>query len=392
VRPIRILMYSRYFPPQYSGAALQAISLAKQLRQRGHHIEFLTQRWPGLAASGVMEGFPVTRLEAGHGRKHRELRLWWNLARFLRERRADFDLVHSHGAYYTDSVIGPLGRWFGLKSLVKASLADNDLHDLDELLTGWIHAAMLRRVDACIAISRDLEREFVDGDVPAARVHYLPNCVDTERFHPASADEKAALRHRLGLPADRAVVLYVGVFDGRKNIGWLVRQWAQTQAFGLDALLLAVGPQSRDDPDGTFKGELRTLAAGMPDLLRIEEQVENIVDYYRAADVFVMPSKSEGLPNAVLEAMACGLPCVAANVSGTRDLVDDGRTGYLFTLNDPEGLRGALAKALAADATALGATARRNVEQDFDIGRLAQRYEALYAGLLHEALADPAAA
>ena len=99
MRRFRILMYSSYFPPEYSGAALQAIALAKQLRSRGHQIEFVTQRWPGLARVDEVEGFRVTRLESGRGNKHRELRLWWNLFRFLRRRRGDFDVLHSHGAY-----------------------------------------------------------------------------------------------------------------------------------------------------------------------------------------------------------------------------------------------------------------------------------------------------
>ena len=387
----RILMYSRYFPPEYSGAALQAISLAKELRKRGHHVEFVTQRWPGLAATGTVTGFPVTRLRSGGGSKHRELRLWWNLGRFLWRRRGDFDFLHTHGAYYTDSIVGLLGRWFGLKSLAKASLANNDLTDLGRRsLAGRIHQAMLGRIDACIAISRDLEREFIAGGVPAGHVHYLPNCVDVERFRPATPKEKAALRARLGLPSGRPIVLYVGVFDRRKNVAWLMRQWAESDAFETNALLLAIGPRSREDPDGSFKRALVNVAARHPDILRVGDHLEDVTDFYRAADVFVMPSRSEGLPNAVLEAMACGLPCIAADVSGTRELVTDGVTGYLFPLNDPHALQSALEKALGPDGTSLGAAARSRVERAFAIAGLVERYEALYSELLAGPVHAPA--
>jgi glycosyltransferase involved in cell wall biosynthesis len=250
---------------------------------------------------------------------------------------------------------------------------------------------MLRRVDACIAISSDLEREFRDGGVPAERVHCLPNGVDTERFSPASAEEKAAIRERLGLPTDRPVILYVGVFDCRKNIGWLVKEWAGAQGFGLGALLLAVGPQSRDDHDGGFKGELCRLAEAAPQILRIEGEAADTADYYRAADLFVMPSQSEGLPNAVLEAMATGLCCVAADVSGSRDLIQDGHTGYLFALNDAEALRLALNRGLGSDAQQLGTAARDHVTRGFNIRRIAERYESLYADLLGPAPAARAA-
>lgn len=378
----RILMFSSYFPPEYSGAALQAVTLAQELRARGHDIEFVTQRWEDLPAEDEFEGFRVTRLQGGRGDKHRELRLWWNLYRFLQRRHRDFDFLHSHGAYYRNAIVGPLARAFKLKSLAKASLANSDLRDLGQTLTGRLHLAMLRRIDACLAVSRDLEREFVAGGVSAERVHYFPNCVDTERLSPADSHERQAVRQRYGLPLDKTIVLYMGVFDDRKNVGWLIREWLRAEGFGLNAMLLAVGPRSRDDPHGHFKDAMVQSALAHPDILRIEGEVTQVADYYRAADLFIMPSKSEGLPNAVLEAMACGLPCVAANVSGTRELVVDGQTGYLFDPDDVAGLRAGLQRGLGPAAQALGAAGRSRVEQCFSIGQLADRYVDLYRALI----------
>ena len=126
--PLRILMYTAYFAPEYSGAALQALTLATELRRRGHIIEFVTNRWPGLADTAVVDGFPVRRLEPGRLRKHREFRLWLNLALYVWARRKDIDVLHSHGAYFTHAFIGPLARLLGKRSLVKASLANDDLH------------------------------------------------------------------------------------------------------------------------------------------------------------------------------------------------------------------------------------------------------------------------
>ena len=113
--PARILMYTAYFAPEYSGAALQALTLAKELRARGHHVEFITNRWPGLGDDAVVEGFTVRRLEPGRGRKHREFRLWFNMSRYVWSRRPDFDVLHSHGAYFTNAFIGPLARVLGLR-------------------------------------------------------------------------------------------------------------------------------------------------------------------------------------------------------------------------------------------------------------------------------------
>jgi len=378
----RILMLSRFFPPEYSGAALQAISLAKQLRERGHHVEFIAQRWPRLSPAAVIDGFPVTRLEAGRGEKHRELRYWWNLMKFLVRRRGDFDFLHSHGAYYTDAIIGLLGPAFGMKTLAKASLANNDLHSIGNSLYGRLHGFMLRRIDACIAISRDLEAEFLDAGVGREKTVFLPNGVDTGRFRPASLEEKNALRIKTGLPVEQAVALYVGVFDARKNIEWLMQQWHLNDAFGTNALLVAVGPQSRDDPDGNFKRSIESLAESSPDRLRVVGHTDDIADYYRAADLFFLPSYREGLPNALLEAMACGLPAVAANASGTRELVHEGETGFLFGIDDPVSLERAVTQALGPASAQLGAAARNLVERQYSVRQLAVRYEELYTQLL----------
>jgi glycosyltransferase involved in cell wall biosynthesis len=378
----RILMLSRFFPPEYSGAALQAMSLARQLRKHGHHVEFVAQRWPGLSPEAVVEGFPVTRLEAGRGEKHREFRYWWNLLKFLVHRRGDFDFLHSHGAYYTDAIVGLLGPVFGMKTLAKASLANNDLHSIGKSLHGRLHGFMLRRIDACIAISRDLEAEFLDAGVGRKKTLFLPNGVDTERFRPSRPEEKKALRTKTGLPIDQPVALYVGVFDARKNIEWLIKQWHQNDAFCTNALLVAVGPQSRDDPDGSLKRSIEVLAEGSPDRLRVVGHTDDIADYYRAADIFFLPSHREGLPNALLEAMACGLPAVAADASGTRELVQEGETGFLFAIDDLVSLEQAVTKALSPASAGLGAAARNLVERQYSVSQLAVRYEELYTQLL----------
>lgn len=376
----RILMFTTYFPPQYSGAAKQAISLAKVLRERGHHIEFATVRWPGLAARDEHEGFAVHRLEQGRGTRHREFRLWWNLVRFAMAHRREFDIIHSHGAYYTNCFVGPLGRLAGWKSLVKASLADDDLHGVDASLAGRIHGMFLRSINACVAISCDLEREFQEAGVTGNRIHYLPNGVDTDRFRPAAPGEREALRRELELPVEQPLVLAAGVFDRRKNIGWLMEEWARHNGFGTGALLLAVGPQAREDADGSFIASLRELAGRNGQNIRMMGQVNDIERYYRAADVFVLPSHSEGMPNVVLEAMASGLPCVASAVSGTLELVEEGVTGFTFAPGDGSGLGDAVRKSLASG-DGPGHEARSRALTRYSLMALADRYAALYSQL-----------
>ena len=382
VAPVRVLMYTAYLDPEYSGAALQALTLARELRRRGHHVEFVTNRWPGLDEATVVDGFAVRRMEPGRLRKHREFRLWLNLARYVWARRGDFDLLHSHGAYYTHAFVGPLARLLGLKSLVKASLAKDDLLGLRGSLVGAIHRFMLRRVSACVAISRDLVQEFRAGGIAPRRIHHLPNGVDLARFRPGPASQRPVLRAQLGLPSGQPVVLFVGVLDPRKNIRWLAEQWVAHDAFGTGALLLAVGPQGRDDPDGRLRTHLAALAQAHPRHFMLHDFHADVAPYYRCVDALVLPSYKEGLPNVVLEAMAAGLPCVAARASGSRELIDDGVTGYLYPPDDEAGLAQAVRGVLTPAGMAMGAKGRQVAQSRYSIGAVADRYEALYAQLL----------
>jgi glycosyltransferase involved in cell wall biosynthesis len=271
LRRWRILMYTSYFAPEFSGAGLQALTLGKELRKRGHQVEFITNQWTGLSATTVVDGFPVRRLEPGRGEKHREFRLWFNMARYLWTRRRDFDFLHSHGAYFTNAFVGPLASSLGMGSLVKASLADDDLHGLGRGFVGRWHRAMLGAVGAYVAISRDLAGEFAAGGFAEKKIHFVPNGVDTERFHPADAALRTARRLELQLPPDKPIALYVGVFDQRKNVRWLAEQWVAHSGFGTGALLLAVGPQARDDAGGQLRARLVELAALHPDLLALRD-------------------------------------------------------------------------------------------------------------------------
>ena len=381
-RTARVLMYTAYFDPEYSGAALQALTLARELRHRGHHVEFVTNRWPSLEEAGEVEGFAVHRLEPGRWRKHREFRLWFNLARYVWRRRRDFDIVHSHGAYYTHAFIGPLSRIAGLKSLVKASLANDDLLDLSLPLIGYLHRTMLRRIDAYVGISEDLVQEFRAGGLSPDKIQHIPNGVDTGLFQPCPRDQRMALREKLGLPADRPIALYVGVLDQRKNIEWLAEQWVRNQAFGTNGLLLAVGPQSREDPDGVLRGRLAVLGQSHPGLFAMRDFSTDILSYYQSAEALILPSLKEGLPNVVLEAMACGLSCVAARASGSRELIRERETGYTYAHGDVAEMGEALRRCLSTEGVRLGEKAREVAQAQYYIQAITNRYEALYEQLL----------
>ena len=381
LKPVRVLMFARYLPPEYSGAAAQAFLLADRLRARGHHVEFATQSWSGRQRDYEVQGFQVTALPMQLSARHQEFSVWRSLARHLWQRRRQIDILHGHGAYYTQSILGPFGRLLGKPTLVKASMSQNDLSSLSHSTIAPVHRRFLRLVDAYVAISADLRAEFADKGLATERVWHIPNGVDTDFFQPVGQERRQQLAARLALPTERPIALFVGVFDTRKRIAWLVEQWIATEGFGTGRHLVAVGPASRDQNDKTLKAELRQRAEQHPDLVTVHDFTPAIRDYYQAAQVLLFPSSKEGLPNTVLEAMACGLPCVVARAPGSRELVKDGFNGATFAIDDADDLARALHGIVGAEAR-LGANSRAIALARYGIEAIADQYAALYQQLL----------
>lgn len=145
------------------------------------------------------------------------------------------------------------------------------------------------------------------------------------RFSPPSPEEKRALRRAMELPENALVLIYAAEFSGRKNQKMLISAMPELPS----AVLLLPGR-------GALLDDCRILAQqkGVADRVRFPGFTSNIEQYYRAADLCVSSSRSEGLPFNVMEAMACGLPAVLSDVKGHEDLVRSGENGLLFPYDD----------------------------------------------------------
>jgi glycosyltransferase involved in cell wall biosynthesis len=205
-------------------------------------------------------------------------------------------------------------------------------------------------------------------------VRVIPNGLDLDLFQPI---DRALARRLLGLPQDRLHVLFGAADPGgevRKGFGLLRSALLSLAERGwrdrVDLLVAGPGPAGRGAELG-----LRARFLG-----RLQDEISMAVAL-AAADVVVVPSSQDNLPNMAVEALACGRPCVGFAVGGLPDIVDDGRNGRLAAPLDPEDLAAAIAWVLDDDGRrqSLGREARRKAEQTFDIGTVAQRYADLYA-------------
>lgn len=372
-------MFSYYFPPQYSGAALQALNLAKKFREKGLEVNFLTVNHEGLPETDKIDEFCVYRLFEGKGR-FGELLLWKNMWRLLRHQR--FDIIHSHGAYLKNSFIGPVSKYFGKKSLVKISLAHNDLHGLGRGRSGWLHKKFISMVDKYISISKEITNELRSYGLPDKKIREIPNGVDTKKFSPVFQDEKIDLRRKLGLPENPPMLLYVGVIDERKNVKWLIERWSSL-CHDHPGFLVVAGPVSREDKDLKLYNSLKAYDDNLEGKVFFISYTDRIEDLYKTADIFILPSTNEGMPNVILEAMASGLSCLVNKVSGAEDVIN-GENGMFFDVEKPETfLRGLFALNDQSLRVEMGKNARELAVRDFSIESVADKYINLYKEMLN---------
>jgi glycosyltransferase involved in cell wall biosynthesis len=231
-----------------------------------------------------------------------------------------------------------------------------------------------RMADGFVAVARDVAlgaRRMYRP--PRGKLHLIPNGVDLDA---TAGQDRATIRHELGLPPDSHVVAVVAKLTEQKGHAILLR--AMGSLLGQDSNLhvLIAG-------DGPLADALHAQAAGMPggDRVRFLGVRSDVRAMLAAADLFVLPSLWEGLPMALLEAMAAGLPVVATAVSGTRDVVVDGVTGMLVPPGEELALADAIEQLITdrQTAEAMGSAGRQRVAEEFSGSRLAERHAAMYA-------------
>lgn len=378
---LRVIMYTKYVAPRYSGAGRQALALAAALRAQGVAITFLTESTAERPTSYEVDGFsivPFFPATDGTAPKPRRALAFWRALQRLR--RAD--VFHAHSAYAEASMLGLTARLAGLPSVLKVTMHHSDVNVGSSRLVGRVHRQMLLRQNAIVAISSEIRSELLGIGVADARIHAIPNGVDTRRFHPRAVPEIAERRAALGLPDNAPVLLFVGILNARKNVGWLLDRWLEWPGHNRARLVLA-GPSPVGEE--ALRRRVEQLAADPSSGVHWLGAVEHVEQLYPAADLLLLPSEAEGLPNVALEAMASGVPVALADGSGARDVLGPEATGGFLL---PRGDQGALAavftilEAAPEDLRVAGAAARRRMEEEFAIERIAGRYVALYQELV----------
>lgn len=409
------------FLPSIGGAEKQAFAQAQRLRERGYEATIITFRhqvvWP---KHEVIEDVPVIRVAGLLLRDRNKLPvplqklaylgailvMSWTLWRY----RHCYDILHVYYLSLLALVAALICRLTGkslivsarsagsgefVKSGSKVSLLAGSLDSntpwlrINERLhaNGRVHVSsdieslarmgkpilrlthyLLTRVHAVVVVlSSRMRRSLAEHNFNLPDIQLIPNGVDAVRFQPT--DNKTSLDERT------PVVVCVGVLRYEKGIDVLLQAWHRVHQQVPYARLILVG-----------RGSLQPQLEQMAKALGIAGSVEfaglqrDVPAQLRRGSIAVLPSRWEGMPNALLEAMACGLACVATRVSGSEDIIQHGVNGLLVEVEDYEGMAQALLTLLRDPLLVqkYGRAARETIERHYSIEQIMNKYIDLY--------------
>ncbi len=353
------------------------VDLARIGRKRGQEVSVLCLERPGaLCAQAEQAGAHVVCLDKAPG-------LRWRRAACaqaaLEELRPDVLHTHQVGALLH---IGRAARRAGIRAIVHTEHGNH----IDRA-RGWrrrlryrlLLAWASRRCGRICCVSADIARAVTALGLPRRRkVSVVPNGIDCGAFAARSASSET--RRELGIPEDAVVVCSVGRLNEIKRYDLLLQALAAVRRYFPTIRVLLVG-------DGPARAELTglTTALGLSGCVHFAGYQAEPQRFFRAMDIFALTSRMEGLPLAILEAWAAGLPVIATAVGGVPDLIDHGRNGLLIPSGDVSALVAALEELVAdgVHAAALGQEGQTCVRARYSLERMSATYEAHYRELLN---------
>ncbi len=365
-------MVIQSFLPVLGGAQRQVDLLGPLLQRRGVELTVITRRPPGTARREARPGLRVRRMP---GPDRGPLgSACYTATGALALARLRPDVVHVHDLLSPAS-IGLLSHPALRAPIVAKVLSTGPGGDLDRLLTKPLGAARLRAMarsfSAFVCLSDEVAAELRGHGVDDARLQRIPNGVDTVHFAPAGDARRAAERERLGIDPEGVLALYAGRFDAVKRLDLLI----ESLAHAPQVRLVLVGEGGEED-------RLRAIVAerGLEARVGFLAKTDDPAPLYRAADLYVSASSTEGMSNSVLEAMASGLPIVAARASGMAELVTPASGKLVEEAADATAFAAALTD-LAMDPglrRSLGSNGRQAIEAQYSLESVAERLRHLY--------------
>jgi glycosyltransferase involved in cell wall biosynthesis len=392
---MRILMTNWVYYPEFSGGSLQCHRLTKKLIKLGVQVDVLAgTNNKAQIGGGVVQNVNVCRVLRDRSTTKRKLKYGWALFHYILKNKGRYDILHSHGFHASVN----LAAWITRIPLVQKITNSN----VDDPITvsnrkyGFIFSLIYKIARLIIPTSNILEASCKRGlkNTPYIKI---PNGVDTESYYPPVGYEKYQLRDKYKIDRDKIILSSVGTVSHIKGTDLLIEAFYHLKEnCDEDIVLWIIGPTSfshgynmADLESIKFSQKIKKMVSyhGLDDIVYFMGEQRATNEYLRASDIYVHPSRQEGQPNAVLEAMATGLPVVANLLPGiTDDIINPGQCGYVVNCEDTKKFASAL-KVLVNNQgirKRLGINARKEILKNYDLNLIAKRYLNSYNTILNK--------
>ena len=369
-----------------SGGEKVLFDLATSLKERGHEVIAVSPEAGQLPDELGKEGI---RTEVIPFHKTYDLRAARRLARFIK--REKNEVLHSH-SMLTSIISRIAGRWARVPVSVSTEHLTMELarggrsREIGERLKARYYRALgnytSRYNQRVIAVSRAVRDDLIEQGIPARRITVIQNGIPLPQIDPAAGKR---IRRELGIKEEETVIGAVGRLSPQKDYPTMLRAFSEVVRKSPEAVLLIAG-------DGYLRDNLQKLS----DKLGIRERVKflgyrsDVLEVVSSFDIYALSSLWEGLPLAVLEAMALQKPVAATAVPGTKEALVDGKTGFLVPLKNAHSLAGKIAELIKdpAKARKMGEAGRRRARERFTLKRVVDEHEALYRRYLRRPLPE----
>ena len=375
---MKIALLSEKYTPDLGGLAISTGRLGDSLASAGHDVRIFS---PTLSLPATIKqsqrsgGVHVTRFGA-HKRMDDTLVDWFGLV-VEEHNREPFDVMHAYFLPMAGFVGAYTGKYLGVPIFV--SIRGNDIERAPYDPSKFSHVMYaLHNADAVTTNASELAKKakaFIDREV-----FIIPNGIDTDCFKPMERNE--ALAELLQVEGQRSKVIgFVGELREKKGLTTLLVGYAQL-AKTMSVSLLIVG-EIRDGEDKKLFEEFRSANPQLQIIVTGHVPYKDLPAYYSLIDALVHPSLRDGMPNAVLEAMACGKAVIATPVGGVVEVIQDGVNGYFVNVDDALGLAEKMAEVLSQPEkrAAVGGSAREAVLSQYTLKKELQANLQIYASL-----------
>lgn len=375
-----VAVFINRFLPIIGGSELQAFNLYRKLvSDHQVDVKIFTFKPEAVLSNEVIEGIKVKRVGRANFNSWitRKVNFIVLLLTLLVEIKG-IDVLDIRSPKSLHSLLAIyIAQKFGKKTIIRFA-TDGDFEALMEGIEGIKFSWVKYKVNYFIAINSDISKAINDSGIEEEKIILLPNTVDTNKFKPPVEEEKQLLRKKNNLDKKAIYVLFVGRLVKRKGIDLLLDVWIKILKNNVeqDLKLLIIGE------GGDRKDSIENLLLAKANHLDKNNSVvflgkkENVWEYYKCADIFVFPSRREGSPNVVIEAMATGLPVVTTKLPGTKDIIKDKENGILIDIDDKDRLENEIYELISdkKNRMQLGKAARRFVETELSLSKAIDVY------------------